>query len=63
MSGSKKSTQRKNEQTAIKNNEVFQTTYDELTGLGKIIRQKQTDLEKKSARTPSEKIDKNDYLF
>jgi biopolymer transport protein ExbD len=43
------------EQKAIKNSEVFQTSYDEMTGLGKIIRQKQTDLGKK-------KIDKKELI-
>ena len=32
--------------TAIKNNQVFQTSYDEINGLGSIIRQKQVWLEK-----------------
>jgi len=43
------------EQTAIKNNQVFQASYDEMTGLGNIIRQKQTDLEKR-------KIERNDLV-
>lgn len=34
-------------QEAIKNNQVFQTSYNEITGLGNIIRQKQAELEKK----------------
>jgi hypothetical protein len=33
--------------TAIKNNQVFQTSYDEINGLGSIIRQKQVWLEKR----------------
>jgi biopolymer transport protein ExbD len=43
------------EQAALKNNQVFQATYDEMTGLGNVIRQKQTDLEKR-------KIDRNDLF-
>jgi biopolymer transport protein ExbD len=43
------------EEKAIRNKEIFQTSYDELTGLGKIIRQKQTNLEKK-------KIDKRELI-
>jgi len=43
------------EQTAIKNDQVFQASYDEMTGLGNIIRQKQTDLEKR-------KIERNDLV-
>jgi biopolymer transport protein ExbD len=43
------------EEKVIKNNQVFQTSYNEITGLGNIIRQKQTDLEK-------EKIDKKKLI-
>jgi hypothetical protein len=43
------------EREAIKNNEIFQTSYSETTGLGNIIRQKQTGLEKK-------KIDKRELI-
>ena len=35
------------EEIAIKNKHVFQTTYDELTGLGSAIRLKQAELEKR----------------
>jgi biopolymer transport protein ExbD len=44
------------EQIALKNNQVFQATYDELTGLGNIIRQKQRILK-------NEKLTETIYLF
>ena len=43
------------QEVALKNNQVFQTSYNEKTGLGNIIRQKQTDLEKK-------KVDKKQLI-
>lgn len=39
--------------TAMKNDRVFQTSYDEMNGIGNIIRQKQNELKKR-------KIDKRD---
>jgi biopolymer transport protein ExbD len=41
---------------AIKNNQVFQTSYGELNGIGSVIRQKQNDLKKR-------KIDKRDMII
>ena len=41
--------------TAIKNNQVFQTSYDEINGIGNIIRQRQSELKKR-------KIDKKDLI-
>jgi biopolymer transport protein ExbD len=43
------------EEGAMKNDQVFQASYDEMTGLGNIIRQKQTDLENR-------KIERNDLV-
>ena len=36
---------------AIKNNQVFQTSYDELNGIGSIIRQRQNEKERSTKRT------------
>jgi biopolymer transport protein ExbD len=41
--------------TAIENNQVFQTSYDEINGIGNIIRQRQNELKKR-------KIDKKDLV-
>jgi biopolymer transport protein ExbD len=41
--------------TAMKNDRVFQTSYDEMNGIGNIIRQKQNELKKR-------KIDKRDMI-
>ena len=40
---------------AIKNNQVFQTSYNEINGIGNIIRQRQNELKKR-------KIDKKDLV-
>ncbi len=39
----------------IKNNQVFQTSYDEINGMGNIIRQRQNELKKR-------KIEKKDMV-
>ena len=41
--------------TAIKNNQVFQTSYDEINGIGNIIRQRQNELKKRN-------VDKKDMV-
>ena len=41
--------------TAIKNNQVFQTSYDETNGIGNIIRQRQNELKKRN-------VDKKDMF-
>jgi len=33
---------------ALKNNQVFRTSYDELNGIGNIIRQRQNELKKRN---------------
>jgi hypothetical protein len=40
---------------AIKNNKVFQTSYDEINGIGNMIRQRQNELKKR-------KVDKKDLV-